>query len=232
MAIDPQAGARQAPAAAGEPEAGVVQRYNRRTRWFHAGIYLTVLPLLATGWWLLLGREGDPSLLARVTGLPDTTLHRRVGWVLLGIAALGLVLGVRAVGTFVRETARFRRSDLRWFTRWPRAVLSGRFGWHDGHFDPGQRIANVVITLGLAAVIGSGVGLAALHGGPAFVWLVRVHRWSTYLLTPVLAGHILITFLPPGYRGAWRSMHLGGRLDARVAGRLWPGWLARRPRAR
>ena len=33
--------------------------------------------------------------------------------------------------------------------------------------------------------------------------------------------------LPPGYRGAWRSMHLGGRLDRAVARRLWPGWLER-----
>jgi cytochrome b subunit of formate dehydrogenase len=231
MAIDPQAGARQAAATAG-PRREVVQRYNRLTRWFHAGIYLTVLPLLATGWWLLLGQEGDPSLLARVISLPDTVLHRRLGWVLLGVAGLGLLLGIRAVGTFLRETARFRRSDLGWFARWPRAVFTGRFGWHDGHFDPGQRIANVVITLSLVAVVGTGVGLAVLHGGPAFVWLVRVHRWSTYVLTPVLVGHILITVLPPGYRGVWRSMHFGGRLDARVAGRLWPGWLARRGRSR
>jgi formate dehydrogenase subunit gamma len=85
----------------------------------------------------------------------------------------------------------------------------------------------VVIVAGLAALIGSGVGMALLHGGPAFVVLVRVHRWSTYVLTPVLLGHILITFLPPGYRGAWRSMHLGGRVNRAVARRLWPGWLER-----
>jgi formate dehydrogenase subunit gamma len=210
----------------------VVRRYNRRTRWFHAGVYLTVLPLLATGWWLVLGREGDPSPLARLIQLPDTTLHRRLGWVLTAVAGLGLLLGVRAVGTFLVETVRFRRGDLAWFARWPRAVFNGRFGWHTGHFDPGQRIANVVITLGLAAVIGSGVGLAVLHGGPAFPALVRVHRASTYLLTPVLIGHILITILPPGYRGVWRSMHFGGRLPARVAGRLWPGWLERTTRSR
>jgi cytochrome b subunit of formate dehydrogenase len=223
----PAHAARQQPAPAEQRGAEVVQRYNRRTRWFHAGVYLTVLPLLFTGWWLLVGREGDPSVLARLIQLPDTTLHRRLGWVMAAVVGLGLVLGVRAVGTFLVETARFRRGDLAWFRRWPRALFSGRFGWHDGHFDPGQRIANVVITLGLAAVVGSGVGLALLHGGPAFVWLVRVHRWSTYVLTPVLLGHILITFVPPGYRGAWRSMHFGGRLPARVAGRLWPGWLER-----
>jgi formate dehydrogenase subunit gamma len=47
-------------------------------------------------------------------------------------------------------------------------------------------------------------------------------------LIPLLAGHILIASgILPGYRGVWRSMHLGGRLDVAVARRLWPGWLDR-----
>ena len=131
--------------------------------------------------------------------------------------------------TFAAETGRFRRADLTWFARWPRALRTGRFARHDGHFDLGQRIANMVIVAGLAALIGSGVGMALLHGGPAFVVLVRVHRRSTVRdqETPVLLGHILITFLPPGYRGAWRSTHLGGRVNRAVARRLWPGWLER-----
>jgi cytochrome b subunit of formate dehydrogenase len=211
--------------------AGTVERYNRRTRWLHAGVYLTVLVLLATGWWLLLGREGDPSPLARATGMPDTSLHTRVGWVLVGLAAVGLVFGARAVRTFVVESVRFRRRDPAWFARWPAAVWSGRFGWHDGHFDPGQRLANIAITVGMLAVVGSGAGMALLHGGPAFVWLVRIHRWSTYLLTPVLLGHVLIASgVLPGYRGAWQSMHLGGRLDRDVARRIWPAWLERNTR--
>jgi formate dehydrogenase subunit gamma len=52
------------------------------------------------------------------------------------------------------------------------------------------------------------------------------HRWATYLITPVLLGHILIAAgVLPGYRGVARSMHLGGRLPVEVARRLWPGWL-------
>ena len=31
----------------------------------------------------------------------------------------------------------------------------------------------------------------------------------------------------PGYRGVWRSMHLGGKLPTEVAHRLWPGWSER-----
>ncbi|MEV1179254.1 zf-HC2 domain-containing protein [Nonomuraea sp. NPDC049784] len=204
------------------------ERYNRRTRWFHAGVYLATLVLLGTGWWLLSGREGDPSPLARLAHLPDTVLHTWLGWALAALALAGLVLGRRAVRTFVGESTRFRRGDLGWFARWPAALITGRFGHHEGHFDPGQRLLNLALATALLALIGSGVGMVLLHGGPVFAVLVRIHVWATYLATPLIAGHVLIAAgLLPGYRGVWRAMHLGGRLDRTVAFRLWPGWAVR-----
>lgn len=206
----------------------VVERYTRLTRWFHAGIYLTVLVLLATGWWLFFGHEGHPSPVARLFHMPDTTLHKDVGWALSALIAVGLVLGIRAVRTFVMESLRFRASDTRWFLTWPTAALTGRFARHEGHFDPGQRIVNILMAVGLFAVVGSGVGLVVLHGGPTFAILARLHKWATYLCTPLIAAHILIvTGVLPGYKGVWRSMHLGGHLDIHVARRLWPGWVER-----
>jgi cytochrome b subunit of formate dehydrogenase len=211
---------------------GWVERYRRRARWFHAAVYITVLLLLATGWWLLLGQEGNPSLFARLTGIPDTSLHNMVGWGFVGVAFGGIaLLGWKATATFVRESVRFNRSDALWFARWPAAVLTGRFARHEGHFDPGQRIANMVIVVGLVVLTTSGIGLVAVHGGPVFVWLLRVHVWATYVVTLMIGGHILIASgLLPGYREAWRSMHLGGHLDPRVAKRLWPGWFEHRQR--
>ena len=205
-----------------------MERYSRKARWFHAAIYLTVLVLLGTGWWLLLGQEGNPSPLSRLTGRPDTQLHTWVGWVMTAIVVLGLVGGMHAVATFAAESIHFRRSDLGWFLSWPKALLTGRFARHEGHFDPGQRIANILLVAILVMLVVSGVGLALLHRGPAFAVLVHVHRWSTYAVTPVLLGHILIAAgVLPGYRGVWRSMHLGGHLDVEVARRVWPAWLER-----
>lgn len=205
-----------------------IERNSRRTRWFHAGVYVTVLVLLATGWWLLLGQEGRPSVLAEVTGLADIDLHTAVGYLLAALAVVGVVLGRRAVSTLLRDSIRFRRSDLGWFGAWPRALMTGRFARHEGHFDPGQRIANLVMITLLVVLIGSGVGLLLVSGGPAFVWFARLHRWSTYLFTPVVLGHIAIAAgLLPGYRGVWRAMHLGGRLRRPDAHRVWPGWTER-----
>jgi formate dehydrogenase subunit gamma len=206
----------------------IVKRNNAKTRWFHAGVYVAVLVLLFTGWWLTLGQEGEPSVLSSLFGVPDTELHTFVGWVFAGLAALGVVLGWRAARTLLVDSVRFRRTDLRWFARWPAAVFTGRFGRHEGHFDPGQRIMNVVLIGLLLALIVSGVGLVVVSGGPLFVVYNWIHRWSTYLLTPALIGHIVVAAgVLPGYRGAWRAMHLGGRLRARVAERLWPAWLER-----
>ncbi len=208
-----------------------IERYNRRTRWFHAITYVSTLILLGTGWWLTLGHEGQPSLLAQVFRTPDTVLHTNVGWFAAAFSLAGLVLGARAVRTFVVETIRVDRGDRRWLLRWPLAVFTGRFSRHEGHFDPGQRIVNVILTLGLVLVLASGAGMAALSGGPVFAILVRVHLWSTYLVTPLVIGHIVVAAgVLPGYRGVWRSMHVGGRLPDEVARRLWPGWFERAKR--
>lgn len=211
----------------------VVQRYSRPVRWFHAGIYLSVLILLGTGWWLFAGNEGDPSPLAQLVGMADTDLHKNVGWALVALAGAGILVGPRAVRTFVVDSLRYRKPDLRWFIAWPAALFTGRFARHEGHFDPGQRIMNILLTLSLLVLVGSGVGLVAVHGGPAFVVFNRLHKWSTYAVTLLLAGHILVAAgILPGYRGAWRSMHLGGRQRLGVARRLWPGWLERVERDR
>ena len=206
----------------------ILERYRQRTRRFHAAVYLVTIPLLFTGWWLLVGREGEPSFLALALGQPDTAIHLELGWILAVVALLPPLLGVRGLIMFVRETFRFDKGDVRWVAQLPKASFTGAFARHEGHFDPGQRIANIVIVLSLITVIATGVGLALVPGGPIFVWLHRIHTWATIILTPVLAGHVLIAVgVLPGYRGVWRSMHFGGRIALETTWRVWPGWTER-----
>lgn len=201
------------------------QRNPRRTRWLHAATYVLTFILIATGWWLLLGREGEPSALARAVGRPDIDVHKTAGWALVALGVAAAVLGRRGLRTFTIETLRFRRGDAHWFARWPAAVFTGRFPRHEGHFDPGQRAANVVMVGGLLLLVVTGLGLVMVPGGSVFVWIRRVHRWATYVVTIVIAGHIVVASgILPGYRGVARAMHLGGRVRADVARRLWPAW--------
>lgn len=209
-----------------------VRRNSARARWIHAGVYTTTLVLLATGWWLTLGQEGRPSPLSRATGWSDAEIHAAAGWALAAVAVGGAIIGWRGLRSLLADSLRFAKGDGTWFRRWPAAVFTGRFAHHDGRFDPGQRIANVLMLVLLALLIASGLGLMAVSGGPVFVWCNLIHRWATYLLTPLIVGHILIAAgVLPGYRGVWRSMHLGGRLRRADAERVWPGW-SRRNRGR
>ena len=209
----------------------IIERYRQSTRRFHTAVYALTLLLLATGWWLLTGREGQPTPIAQLTGVPDVQLHVWLGWALLVVTLLPLFFARRGIARFVRETLRYDPGDGGWLLRWPVGVFTGRFARHEGHFDPGQRLANVAIVGLLAALVGSGVGLVLVHVGPAFVVLAFIHRIATILFTLVIAGHILIAVgILPGYRGVWRSMHLSGRLPVAVAQRVWPGWTERRLR--
>jgi formate dehydrogenase subunit gamma len=197
-------------------------------RLFHAAVYLTTLPLLLTGWWLLLGGEGNPSPLARAFGTGDTRVHVWFGRALLVVALVPLATGRKGIATFVRETFRHDGGDGRWWMRWPVGALTGRFGRHEGRFDPGQRLANIVIVVGLMVLTGTGIALTFLHGGPVFAKLARIHKWTTYVVTPFILGHMLIALgVLPGYRGVWRSMHFGGRVPEATARRVWPGWAER-----
>jgi hypothetical protein len=51
-------------------------------------------------------------------------------------------------------------------------VCTGRFGDHDGHFDPGQRLANIAMVATLVTLLLSGLGMillprpAAVHRAP------------------------------------------------------------------
>jgi formate dehydrogenase subunit gamma len=201
---------------------GVV-RYRRAARWFHAATYLVVLTLLFTGWWLLSGHEGKPSALASFFGIGDVALHERAGWSLVVLAALGVTVGGRAAVTFVKETCRVDRGDLRWLRGLPRATLTGRFARHEGHFDPAQRVLNVAFVGSLLTLVVTGIGLVTVPGGSTFATLDRVHRDATTVLVALVVVHVFVAIgVLPGYRGVWRSMHAGGRVARRTAMRLWP----------
>ena len=205
-----------------------IERYRRSTRTYHTAVYVVTLLLLATGWWLLTGREGAPSVLASITGVPDVELHVWLGWALVVVAVAPLPFALRGIALFVRETVRVDRGDLAWLVRWPIGVITGRFPRHEGHFDPGQRLANVAIVALLGMLIVTGVALVFVKVGPAFAILAAIHRLSTIAFTVVIGGHVIVALgVLPGYRGVWRSMHLGGRLRLDTARRLWPGWTDR-----
>jgi cytochrome b subunit of formate dehydrogenase len=200
-----------------------IVRNNRRGRLLHTALFLVTTVLLVTGWWIWRGNEGRQSVLAGLLDRSDVELHRQAGWLLAFLVTVAITIGARGTITFVRETLRLNRGDGRWFVRWPAGALTGRFANHKGLFDPGQRVANIAFVATFGTLIGTGIAITTLHGGPTFVWLVSVHRYATYVLGALILGHLLVVSgILPGYRGVWRAMHIDGAVRANVARRLWP----------
>lgn len=140
------------------------------------------------------------------------------------MALAPLPFAARGIVAFIRETFRRDRGDGRWLRSLPVAAFSGRFPRREGHFDPGQRIANVAIVGLLIALVATGIVMILIKTGPIFAVTALAHRLSTIAFTVVIVGHVLVAAgLLPGYRGVWRSMHLDGRLRLDTARRLWPG---------
>lgn len=215
--------------------ARALPRNGRRSRLLHTLTYLSTLFLAYSG--IALFFEGHPGLSRPLGGhVPTATSHRLVGYGLLVAVLLIAVVWGRAAGRFLADSIRFSRLDARWLAGYPRLALapgSARPAEHRGHFDPGQRVFNVLLLLAFVVLGATGIvmGMPERFLPSVFGWSLRIHELATWVLLGLLAGHLLLASgLLPGYRGVWRAMHLGGRVPAATARRLWPHWAAARER--
>jgi formate dehydrogenase subunit gamma len=215
-----------------DPGPAPLRRNGRRARLLHLLVYLSTLLLAYSGIAVL--AEGHPALARPLGGhVAAATSHRLVGYGLLIALALVAVVWWRAAGRFASESLRFDRHDLRWLAAYPRMALTparqAAPAPHRGHFDPGQRIFNLLLVLALLVLGATGVvmGVPQRFLPSVYGLSLRIHELATWVLLGLVAGHLLLASgALPGYRGVWRAMHLGGRVPAATARRLWPSWSA------
>ena len=153
-----------------------------------------------------------------------------MGFALAVLPVAVVTLRPRVVRRFLADSLTFARTDAAWVRAYPRFLLAPRRNAparHGGHFDPGQRVMNVVLVLSLVALTLTGIVMSFPEriSPAAFAWSLGAHRVSTIVLVLALAGHIVVASgILPAYRGVWRAMHGDGRVPARLAARLWPAW--------
>ncbi|MGH2651690.1 MAG: cytochrome b/b6 domain-containing protein [Actinomycetota bacterium] len=203
----------------------------------HAALYLLTGFLFFSG--LAVLGEGHPVLEALLGGHVATARwHRWVGFGLLGFGVLVAVLRPGTSTWFLAESVRFRAGDLRWFARYPSFLLRpSRYppAPHDGHFDPGQRVFNVLVVTSLLVLASTGAVMSFPQRflPPLFAASLRIHRAATWVLGIAVAGHLVVASgVLPGYRGVWRAMHRDGRVPAALGELLWPKWARRQERGR
>lgn len=210
-------------------------RHGRGIRVLHGVNALVVLVLLVTG--LGLGGVLPDSGVALLGGhLHMDAAHRWLG-VAFTAALVVLVAALpRHLCRLLRDVGRFRRADWRWswrFLLFYGARRSGRAPFHDGRFDPAQRIVFVGIIVAVVAASASGVYLycwtpAFPLGQVSLAYAIRVHVAAAWLLIACLCLHLVAgSGLPWTHRGLVTAMFGNGRVSAALARTLWPGWSER-----
>lgn len=213
-----------------------ILRHGRRARWLHGTNAVVLLTLVVTG--LALG-DWLPVRWVALAGGHDAIngLHRVLGLAFVLAALVVLAALWRGTVWLAATLARFRRGDVRWVGAYFRALLRPARApapWHDGWFDPLERLV-LALLLSVTVVVGvSGVYLYFLPSAPLWVFLVaiRAHVYGAWLLLALLAVHILAGLgVLPTHRGLARAMFGDGTVPAATAHRLWPGWAARKQAA-
>lgn len=207
-------------------------RHGRGTRIAHAINAVTVIVLLVTG--LALGDRLTDGIEALLGGhLVINGTHRLLG---LGFAAAVVLvpLGARQrVTGLIRDTLIFRSGDGRWFPAFLKFYWHhgrGQAPFHDGRFDPAQRIAFLGILTCCALLAASGVYMYWLPdwGRTLFVIVINTHVYAAWVLIVLLMLHVTAGLgLPRTHRGLARAMFGDGKVPARLARKLWPGWTRR-----
>lgn len=215
-------------------------RHTAATRWLHGVDALVIVILLVTG--LALGDVIPDGIAALLGGhLRINATHRLLG-VAFAVALLAIVVNVpRRVAHWLRDVGHMRRADWRWPLDFLRFFMRPRRHappFHDGRFDPAQRIVFFGILVALAATSASGVYLyfwtpAFPLGQLSMAYAIRIHIVAAWLLIACLALHIaagsgwLWT-----HRGLAAAMFGNGKVTAKVARYLWPAWASAADRAK
>lgn len=207
-----------------------LMRHGLGTRVLHAINALAVLVLIVTG--LALGDVipgGIAALLGGHLGLNVT--HRLLGVAFSLALVLLAVLAPRKVARLIRNVCHMRRDDWRWpfrFGVFLMAPTKHAAPYHDGRFDPAQRIVfgGILVTLAVAAA--SGVYLYFWTpifplGQLSMAYAVRIHIAAAWLLIACLVPHIIAgSGLLWTHRGISAAMFGDGKVPVRLAQDLWP----------
>ena len=210
----------------------IVLRFSATERAFHWSFALPTLVLLVTGLFLRFG-----SLQTLMVGY-----NRRVGLRLHLVAGVALLFGPllvallgnrRALAAAARTLLRMKRDDRRFLRELPRWLRNDpRVGGEVGRFNGGQKLNTLVSGLILLVATATGLILWVFPPLPdtatgtlpvLTAWLATLHEATTYLLLPVVVGHLFMALVHPRTRESLRGI-LFGIVDADWARRHHPRW--------
>ena len=156
-------------------EARTVERFKKRTVWFHWVHTAAFLVLLVTGAILFL-----PGLGAPATGGLTRSLHRIAALVFIAGPLVYFIINPRMSLRFIKETLTWGRDDVKWLRLAPDYYFGGDASKMipQGHVNTGQKMWQfITLATGILFVV-SGIFMWFLKDTLApgvFQWMVIVH---------------------------------------------------------
>ncbi|WP_417276769.1 cytochrome b/b6 domain-containing protein [Castellaniella sp.] len=210
-----------------EPER--IQRHGSAVRVAHGVNAVVVIALIATG--LALGDQLPAALVATLGGHALVNeIHRLGGVTFATILLLAIGLFHSSTRSLIRDLVYFRRGERRWPQAFLKCILSPahrRTAFHNGRFDPAQRLILLLLACSTALITATGVYLYILPAAPQWVFLVaiRIHIYGAWVAIIALCLHAFAGLgVLHTHRGLLGAMFGDGTVPMQTARTLWPDW--------
>ena len=190
-------------------EARTVERFRKRTIWFHWIHTTAFLVLLVTGAILFLPGLGGPA-----AGGITRFIHRIAVVFFVGAPIIYFIISPRMSWHFIKETLSWGKNDIQWISRAPDYYFGGDEEKMppQGHVNTGQKMWQLVVL---------GTGILFLVTGilmwffkdtlsPAvFEWSVIAHDIAFIVALLMLLVHVYLGIIHPRMTESLRSMWNG-----------------------
>lgn len=205
----------------GEPR--IVERFKKRTIWFHWIHTAAFLVLIVTGAILFI-----PGLGGAAAGGLTRLIHRIAVVFFVGLPVVYFVFNPRMSLHFIKETLTWGKDDLDWAKVAPLYYFGGDEEKMppQGHVNTGQKMWQfVVLGTGVLFLV-TGVTMWFFKGSVApgiFQWCVIVHDIAFILASLMLLVHIYLGIIHPRMTESLRSMW-SGKISKKYASSHYGKW--------
>jgi formate dehydrogenase subunit gamma len=204
-------------------EVRVVERFRKRTIWFHWIHTAAFLVLLVTGAILFLPGLGGPA-----AGGITRSIHRIAAIVFIAAPLAYFIINPKLSLRFIKETLTWGRNDIKWLLLAPDYYFGGDESKMipQGHVNTGQKMWQFIALITGILFIVSGLLMWFLKdtlSPGVFQWMVIVHDFAFILAFLMLLVHIYTGSLHPRMNESLRSMW-DGKISQHYAQSHYSKW--------
>ena len=204
-------------------EERTVERFRKRTIWFHWVHTVAFLVLVVTGAILFF-----PGLGGAAAGGATRLIHRIAVVFFVGVPVLYFIFNPRMSLHFIKETLTWGKNDVSWLTKAPDYYFGGNEEKMppQGHVNTGQKMWQfIVLGTGVLFFI-TGLIMWFLKGTVApglFQWCVIIHDVAFLLALLMLLVHIYLGVIHPRMTESLQSM-FNGKISVHYARSHYGKW--------